>query len=942
MKKLTTALLCLLMVFSCAFCVNAEDATEVLEETPVEVQNETQEAETKVAKIGDVEYATLQEAINVAKNGEEVVLLQDVKEHIRVSDTSNVVLNLNGKTIDNNDNDASTIENLGTLTIKGEGKVLNTTSGNFVLYNRATVVIDGPDFIASKHNDKDFTGIVINEYKATINSGKFTADSNDADTLMTSTGQNAMTINGGVFGNGKLKLYRQHDDNFVLNGGTYLFDYSEMYNAKKFLSENNAFFKNADESYTIKYNKVKLSAYQEENGDLIIKGPENLIEALYEDELIEEGSETIKSLRIELVMVGLGWRGSFKNEKPKSDTDEIVKFNELIKVDSTTLKVNKQKMIDKGFANGKYELSIVYGGDYNRPFECDPVQIITGIEYETNQQKSLTLIGTLPEVIAGKSVLVDKSQFVLLGEDEKPINPDDYDFYWCESNSWDENTYHKTSDNVFKANKKYFFTVYYKYVFDNENDIKPNEIKMSSSNIDNVWEYLSSGRFGTSYLSNTAAVSFLLKKDVVPTVADTIAKIGDKEYASLTEALDNAKNGEEVVILKDVEEDIIVSKDTNAILKVNGKSINNISNDTITNYGTLIIRGDGNLNNKTKDKAIIINNGNLIIDGPTFYGGKELRAQFINTKNLSIEDGTFLPWTSTWAIAEDGKIVINGGVFGNSLKCFESTNGVIELRGGRYSGRSVEELPYYLADGYCFTINKEDGRIEAVKKTETSINKPTLVANKDNLDSVKDTKGLEDIISVGIKLENKKTDELKDEQKKELDTFIKENVNTDVEHHIICLDLKLIGAKNDGTKVDEITEVLAKPLTVSVALSDADVNNLKGKTIKVIRYHTNADGSVEVTYLDAELNGNELTFKTDRFSTYVVVGYRQAGGTTPTPTPTPTPTAKPTVSNTSNAGPKDLNGDGVITCDEEMGSANWIWSESKKACVYKVSNTSVK
>ena len=101
MKKLTTALLCLLMVFSCAFCVNAEDATEVLEETPVEVQNETQEAETKVAKIGDVEYATLQEAINVAKNGEEVVLLQDVKEHIRVSDTSNVVLNLNGKTIDN-------------------------------------------------------------------------------------------------------------------------------------------------------------------------------------------------------------------------------------------------------------------------------------------------------------------------------------------------------------------------------------------------------------------------------------------------------------------------------------------------------------------------------------------------------------------------------------------------------------------------------------------------------------------------------------------------------------------------------------------------------------------------------------------------------------------------------------------------------------------------
>ena len=231
MKKLTTALLCLLMVFSCAFCVNAEDATEVLEETPVEVQNETQEAETKVAKIGDVEYATLQEAIDAAKNGEEVVLLQNVKEHVRVSDTSNVVLNLNGKTIDNDDSDAATIENLGTLTIKGEGKVLNTTSGNFILYNRATVVIDGPDFIASKYGEKEFTGIVLNEYKATINSGTFTADTNEVETIITSAADDSiMTINDGLFGNGKLHFYQSKDNNncFVLNGGPFFTEEGSM------------------------------------------------------------------------------------------------------------------------------------------------------------------------------------------------------------------------------------------------------------------------------------------------------------------------------------------------------------------------------------------------------------------------------------------------------------------------------------------------------------------------------------------------------------------------------------------------------------------------------------------------------------------------------------------------------------------------------------------
>lgn len=48
MKKLTTALLCLLMVFSCAFCVNAEDAN--LEEE----QSETIDNKVYQDENGDV------------------------------------------------------------------------------------------------------------------------------------------------------------------------------------------------------------------------------------------------------------------------------------------------------------------------------------------------------------------------------------------------------------------------------------------------------------------------------------------------------------------------------------------------------------------------------------------------------------------------------------------------------------------------------------------------------------------------------------------------------------------------------------------------------------------------------------------------------------------------------------------------------------------------
>ena len=39
---------------------------------------------------------------------------------------------------------------------------------------------------------------------------------------------------------------------------------------------------------------------------------------------------------------------------------------------------------------------------------------------------------------------------------------------------------------------------------------------------------------------------------------------------------------------------------------------------------------------------------------------------------------------------------------------------------------------------------------------------------------------------------------------------------------------------------------------------------------------------------------------------------------------------------------KDKNQDGIVDCEEEMNSKDWIWSNTKGACVYKVSNTSVK
>lgn len=938
MKKLTTALLCLLMVFSCAFCVNAEGATEVLEETPVEVQNEAQEEKTNVAKISDVEYATLQEAIDAAKNGEEVVLLQNVKEHVRVSETSNVVLNLNGKTIDNDDNDASTIENLGTLTVKGEGKVLNTTSGNFVLYNRATVVIDGPDFIASKHEGSTSTGIIINDYKATINSGIFTADTNEVDTTITSAAPEAvMTINGGVFGNGRLHLNRGKDllSNFVLYGGTYFAEEASMYGNKDFMPEGYAFFQNEDGSYTIKDNRVKLGAYQDENGDLFIKGNEDLIENIYKGYLFTE--EKTEGYGVYVEAVGFGWYGNFSNKKYNYSNGYNEEEKVIEKIDSTTLKVNKTSLIEMGFVDSLYRFSLSSVNNIEQPFEGDPVQINTGVQCQSNQQKTLKLIGEVPQPVAGKTTKVDKSHFSLIGENGETIDPSSYELHWYDK--FDEKHYFDTSDSVFRKGKEYRLAVTYRYIFDRANDIESSDIKFSGSDTktswDNVGLFAPYGVAGGDGLVKTDWTVFLQSEGVIPTEGKIIAKNGAKEYTSIQEAIDEANRGDVITLVGDQDESIRIGRYSQITLDIGNYNLTSSQYNTILNEGILTIKGSGQITNSVEYGFILCNGSVATIDGPTFMGtnNKELKqlALIDNTAKLTINSGEFLSAKTPnipWIMTTEGKLTIHGGRFGNSEECFVSYDGPIEIDGGTFSSYP-KNMTSYLANGYCLSENA-NGETVVVKATQATVKEPTVVGNQDNLDIVKKTEEFKNVQSVAVNANVK--NQLTPNEVKKIEAII-ENNKEDVSYKI-PLDLKLTAIKNDGTETN-ITK-LDKEITITLALSDENVKALKdAKVIKVARFHGD-----EVTLLDAKLEGNILTFKTDRFSTYVVVGYRQAGGATPTPSPTPT--AKPTASNTSKAGPKDLNADGVITCDEEMGSANWIWSESKKACVYKVSNTSVK
>lgn len=252
-------------------------------------------------------------------------------------------------------------------------------------------------------------------------------------------------------------------------------------------------------------------------------------------------------------------------------------------------------------------------------------------------------------------------------------------------------------------------------------------------------------------------------------------------------------------------------------------------------------------------------------------------------------------------------IKINDGNFDG--KFFIENNAEKSIKGGNYS----VDVSKYLISGY--NVAKINDIYKVVKDGEKiDVTSPIPTVDETTYDEVKKVQSN----SNGILL---KTDLVNDLQSNEKDMLNKQTTSNSKLDQIVPLDINLYSIDVNGVST-KITS-LNSPITINMYLPDDIVDSIKNKTIKVARFH----GGV-LSMLDASLNENILTFKTDKFSTYAIVAY---GAVTPT-------------SNVADkkAGPKDLNSDGIITCDEEMGSKNWIWSESKGACVYKVSNTSVK
>ena len=158
-------------------------------------------AVTKVAKVGNDEYETLQAAINAATAGQTVKLVADVTEDITISASKNVTLDLGNSKLTNKSGDTITVALGATLTITGNsedetkvGTVDNVTNGKADIVNNGTVILNGGTYLRSEETGENSETSGGNSYYNILNHGEMTINN---DTWVMQEGKfSSLIVNG--------------------------------------------------------------------------------------------------------------------------------------------------------------------------------------------------------------------------------------------------------------------------------------------------------------------------------------------------------------------------------------------------------------------------------------------------------------------------------------------------------------------------------------------------------------------------------------------------------------------------------------------------------------------------------------------------------------------------------------------------------------------------
>lgn len=194
------------------------------------------EGETAVAKVGDVEYETLQAAINAATAGQTVKLVANTAEDIKISADKDITLDLGNSKLTNKSGDTITVEKGGKLSISdsvGTGVVDNTSHGKGAIVNSGEVTLNGGTFKRSAEkgtyspyvNGGNSWYTIANYGTMEINTGVTVENAGGYSSMIRSGGDVTadcnLTIEGGTFRGGLNTIKNDDRARLTINGGTF-------------------------------------------------------------------------------------------------------------------------------------------------------------------------------------------------------------------------------------------------------------------------------------------------------------------------------------------------------------------------------------------------------------------------------------------------------------------------------------------------------------------------------------------------------------------------------------------------------------------------------------------------------------------------------------------------------------------------------------------------
>lgn len=310
----------------------------------------------------------------------------------------------------------------------------------------------------------------------------------------------------------------------------------------------------------------------------------------------------------------------------------------------------------------------------------------------------------------------------------------------------------------------------------------------------------------------------------------------------------------------------------------------------IVNTGSATI---GDISVSGTHGAFGINGGSITINGGTYTAQNFYGIWITNNSqitNVTINGGNFTGNKyGLYSSVDDGKqdqsdvaVTINGGSFIGREKSAiamksnnSSQNWNMDISGGVYNTSVLEYVKdeykeYKLADNK-YIVAKEDNLVttdEDTKENESSINDiiKNILSGEDVEGVSEETKEniVEaiingDTIEALLNTDTKEESDLTSSEKELVTGEIKEN-----ERIAGYYDIEVL-LKVNGTEIGKISE-LEKKIIISMDISDVEkVKDGYTRTYYVLRIHDS-----KIDRLDTKIDGNLLSFETDKFSTYVV------------------------------------------------------------------------